>query len=62
MIVNTDGLTVKQLKEFIATLPDTDSAGNDTEVWVETTPGYSSVATAACRLNEGDLLLALGDD
>lgn len=60
MIVNNDGLTIKQLKEFIATLPDTDAVGNPTEVWIETTPGYTDVAVAACRLNEGDVLLSIG--
>ena len=61
MITNKNGLTVKQLKEFIATLPDVDSCGEDTEVWIETSAGLSSVAVEACRLNEGDLILSTAE-
>ncbi len=46
------GLTVPQLKQLLATWPDTDANGDPCEVWVTTVDGLSSLVTEVCPLNK----------
>lgn len=53
-IMNTNGMTIKQLKKFINNIPETaltDEDGKDTEVWIEVKEGVSSPALGVCKLN-----------
>jgi len=60
---NFNGLTVEQLKDFVADLPETDQNGDDFTVWIETGKGLSSEAKAVRMLNKNDygcdILIAL---
>jgi hypothetical protein len=60
---NFNGLTVKQLKDFVADLPETDQNGDDFTVWIETGRELSSEAKAVRMLNKNDygcdILIAL---
>ena len=61
-LYTNNGLTVRELKKFIASWPEEDYLGNPTEVWIET--GFCSSSVVVCaeilneRENRGDLLLS----
>ena len=57
MLINRNGITVRQLKEYIKNLPEVDDMGEDYEVWISTGGGLSNVAKEICRLNKGDIIL-----
>ncbi len=46
------GMTVKQLKELVATWPDTNDEGEFCEVWIGTRDGLSSPAVSVWPLNK----------
>lgn len=48
---NVNGITVAQLKEYIASWPEVDLNGDPTEVWLETGKNLSSVARFVVPLN-----------
>ena len=50
-------LSVRELKEFVKDLPETDEYGEDYEVWIGETDGLSNCATSVMRLNKGDILI-----
>ena len=50
-------MTVKELKDYVRDLPETDpETGEPFEVWIETGFGVSSPADHVGRLNRGDVL------
>lgn len=57
-INNEDGITVKQLKEWVKDLPDVDANGESYEVWISANKGWSKLATELCILNEGDVIIS----
>jgi hypothetical protein len=57
-IFNEKGVTVKQLKEVVRDLPETNPhTGDDYTVWVGYDNGYSNPVLYVCKLNAGDLIL-----
>jgi hypothetical protein len=44
-------ITLKELKEFLKDLPETDPLGYPYEVWIETSKGLSNGATTLHLLN-----------
>ena len=58
---NLNGVTLRELKDFIAGMPDTDEDGEPYEVWVETGRYLSSPVLLLVTLNRGDVMLAPGD-
>lgn len=57
-VSNEDGITVKQLKEWIRDLPEVDSNGEDYEVWISANKGWSKLAVELSILNEGDVIIS----
>ncbi len=57
---NKTGITIKQLKELVKDLPETDENGEDFEVWLEDFHDHtlSSIATSIMQLNKGDIIIA----
>lgn len=56
-----NGITVAELKQLVANLPETDKHEEAYEVWFVTGDGLSSPVTTIRRLNEGDLLFGRDD-
>ena len=56
MIVNTNGITIRQLKEYIKDLPEVDDFGDEYEVWIAN-GNYSNVAKEIRILNKGDIII-----
>ena len=60
---NKDGITIKQLKEWIKDLPEVNERnGEDYEVWVDGTnckSGLSNAAKQITQLNEGDIIIEI---
>jgi len=50
----TNGLTVRQLKEYIKDWPETYANGEETEVWVEIDSGLSNQVKEVWPLNVRD--------
>jgi len=50
--INTGGVTVKELKEILSRLPDTDENGELYEVWVGNTDVTNSPVTSVWSLNK----------
>ena len=49
----TDALTIRQLKEILGVLPDTDEYGEDYEVWIGDKNSFkSNCVTSVCCLNK----------
>ena len=61
MIIDKNGITIKQLKELVKDLPEQDEYGEDFELWVMNTDGseMSNVAKSITRLNRGDLIVKI---
>ena len=57
---NEMGITVKQLKEIVKDWPETDTLGEDSEVWIMTGETLSSPVVAISPLNSADLMLEPG--
>ena len=61
MISNKNGITIKELKQIINSIPETDENGEDYEVWIESGLGLYSIVTYAGKLNHrhdgSDLIL-----
>lgn len=49
--------TIRELKEFVRDLPETDEYGEDFEVWIMTAPTLSSPCVKIWPLNKGDIVL-----
>lgn len=58
MLKNPNGMTVKELKDYLKDLPEVDEFGEAYEVWLQTQEGHSSPAVEVCRLNQGDIILS----
>ena len=62
-LVNKNGITVKQLKELVKDLPETDPAnGEDYEVWIDGTdckPGLTNACKSIWQLNKGDIIFEI---
>jgi len=58
-LINENGITVKQLKELVKDLPETNESGEEYEVWLTNTSDerVSNVCKYVYRLNEGDIIL-----
>lgn len=57
-VENKNGITVKQLKEFVNNLPETNKYGEDYEIWIsDSKTDLSNVAVKIISLNESDVLL-----
>jgi hypothetical protein len=58
-LVNTDGITIRQLKELVKDLPEQGDNGEEFELWVTNTDDncLSNVAKSISRLNRGDLII-----
>jgi hypothetical protein len=57
-LINSNGITIKELKEIVKDLPEVDEYnGEDYEVWMDDGNGYSNVVTSIYRLNQGDIIL-----
>mgnify|MGYP007082280266 CR=1 FL=1 len=54
MLINKNGITIKELKELIKDMSEVDKYGEDYEVWIETGKGLSSPVTYAGKLNSRD--------
>ena len=51
----TDALTIRQLKEILSVLPDTNEYGEDYEVWIGDKNSFTSnCVTSAWSLNKTD--------
>ena len=50
-IFNSNCITVKELKEFLAAYPDYNENGEPTEVWLESGEGLTSPCKEVCALN-----------
>jgi hypothetical protein len=48
----TDALTIRQLKEILSVLPDTNEYGEDYEVWTGDGGSFSNVIKSVCALNK----------
>ena len=48
----TDALTIREFKEILSVLPDTNEYGEDYEVWMGTGNGLSNVIKSVCALNK----------
>lgn len=53
-INSLDAVTVRQLKDWLADIPDTDAFGEAREVWVMTGPTTSSPVAKIIPLNARD--------
>lgn len=51
-----NGLTVRELKEYIQDWPDTDELGNESEVWMSNIDGTSSQVKVLWPLNSTDIM------
>jgi hypothetical protein len=62
IVVNKNGITIKELKELVKDLPEQDKNGEDFELWVMNTDGssMSNVAKSIMQLNRGDLIVEIG--
>ena len=58
MITNTNGITIKELKEYVKDLPEQDQFGEDFEVWISDIDSTSNVCKEIHKLNNGDLLFS----
>jgi len=61
-LTNSNGITIKQLKELIKDLPTNDPVtGDDYEVWIENTDneGLSNSAKTIMRLGVGDIIISI---
>jgi hypothetical protein len=56
-LINSNGITIKELKELVKDLPETDEYGEDFEVWIETGENLSSPCKEIWRLNKGDIII-----
>lgn len=51
----TDALTIRQLKEILSVLPDTNEYGEDCEVWIRDKNSFTSnCVTSVWSLNKTD--------
>lgn len=61
MIKNVNGITIKELKQYIANLPETNVDGEDFEVWLQSGDNVSSPCTSIKMLTKteygSDILL-----
>ena len=58
-IQNENGITVKELREWLNSMPDIPGPDEeDGEVWVGDGCGYSNVVTEISSLNRGDIILS----
>lgn len=57
-LINKNGITIKQIKDLVKDLPETDYFGNDYEVWIVTENGLSSRVTEIMQLNQGDIIIS----
>ena len=59
-LINTNGITIKQLKEFVKNLPEVDNEiDEDFEVWIATSENGSKVAKGIWQLNKGDIIFEI---
>ena len=56
-VINREGITVKQLKDFVKDWPETNENGEDYGVWLADERGLSNVAISLWKLNQGEILL-----
>jgi len=54
-----NGVKIKDLKEFLANMPDTDDNGEPAEVWIGTGMGLSNEAVELITLNKSDLMIEM---
>lgn len=52
MYTDTNGITVRKLKELIANWPEEDQYGDETEVWLSTGAYTTSPLIEICPLNK----------
>ena len=57
IVVNTNGITIRQLKEWLADAKEVDENGDDYGVWLETGDFTNSPVTEIWPLNIGDVEL-----
>lgn len=59
-LVNSSGITIRQLKQLVENLPEFDENGNDYEVWLENTDDcqLSNSAKRITQLNKGDIIIS----
>lgn len=50
--IDTDGITVRKLKELTADWPEEDQYGDETEVWLSTGAHTTSPLVEICPLNK----------
>jgi hypothetical protein len=58
MLNTPNGMTVKELKDYLKDLPEVDEFGEAYEVWLQTQEGLSSPVVNVRRLNQGDIILS----
>ena len=51
ILENINGMTIRELKDWLAAVPDVDANGEACEVWIETARGCSSPVVRAIPLN-----------
>lgn len=57
LIHESDGLTVRQLRHLLGTIPEADADGNETLVFLSVGNMHNSIATCAGIDEDGDLVL-----
>lgn len=66
MLLNTNGISIADLKRFLQHLPELDDDGDDYQVWLKSGDGVSSPCTAIRLLNlsddGSDIMLSYSDD
>jgi hypothetical protein len=50
-VINNNGITLKELKQLISDLPESDMSGNEYEVWLQSGTGITSICKAIVPLN-----------
>lgn len=60
-LVNENGITVRQLKQWVQDLPEYGDNGEEYEVYLSNNERTSSIVKELWNLNEGDILLFSGE-
>lgn len=60
-LINKEGITIRQLKELVKDLKETDENGEDYGLWISNTnnSGQSNPARSIFSLNKGDIIIGI---
>ena len=57
ILKNENGITIKELKEYVKDLPEEDEYGEDYTVWIGTKEGFSNPCYEIRPLGSNDIIL-----